>query len=122
MPKTTVYHSTLQRGEISRAALGRVDLEKLQLAAETQINFQPLAIGPATLRAGTGYIGEIANDLPNRLLEFVYDVDDAAIIEITNQSMRVWINDVILTRAAVTSAIQTFDSWATVVSPNLSAH
>ena len=120
MPKTTVYHSTLQRGEISRAALGRVDLEKLQLSAETQINFQPLAIGPATLRAGTGYIGEIASDLPNRLLEFVYDVDDAAIIELTNQSMRVWINDVILTRAAVTSTIQTFASWATVVSPNAS--
>ena len=100
MPQQTVPFYACNRGEISRLALMRVDVEKLRLAAGTQINWLPMALGPMTLRPGSAYIGGIQSDAPAKLLEFVYSSTDTAIIELTDSVMRFWINDSIVTRVA----------------------
>lgn len=116
MPRQSVYFSSLNRGEISRKALGRVDLDKLRLAAEKQINIQPLAMGPGTLRPGTQYLGSTKSDNPARLLEFVFGATDTSLIELTNTVMRVWTNDALVSRVAVGSTIQAFASWTLTAS------
>src|SRR5262249_34416800 len=40
-----------------------------------------------------------------KLLRFVYSKTDTALIELTGNEMRIWINDALLTRPAVTTAI-----------------
>ena len=93
------------RGEVSKTALARVDLQKLQLAAECQLNWLPYVIGPMQLRPGLNYVGEVWADAPAKTLRFVYSKLDTALIELTANLMRVWINNTLLTRAAVGTAI-----------------
>lgn len=106
------------RGEVSKIALARVDLQKLQLAAESQVNWEPKVIGPMGLRPGLKYVGEVLNDLPARILPFVYANSDTALLEFTNGQMRVWINDALVTRVAVSTVVSdpTFQgggTWST---------
>ena len=93
------------RGEVSKTALTRVDLAKLQLAAECQLNWMPHVIGPMQLRPGLAYVGEVFSDARAHLVRFVYSKLDTALIELTAGLMRVWINNTLLSRAAVGTAI-----------------
>jgi hypothetical protein len=106
----------LNRGEISKAALGRSDIDKLRLAAEQQVNWMPMATGAMTLRPGTAYIGAIKSNAACKLLEFIYATDDTSLIELTNTVMRVWTNDALVTRVSVGSSIQAFASWTLTAS------
>lgn len=114
--RQSVAQYALNRGEVSRKALARVDVDKLRLAAEQKVNWLPLVMGPMTMRPGSGYIGGVYNDSPCRLLEFVKATDDAALIELTNGLMRVWVDDGLVTRLSVSASIQAFSSWTTTVS------
>jgi hypothetical protein len=116
MPRQSVPFFRLNSGEISKSALGRVDLEKMRLAASSMVNMQPLATGGATLRPGTQYLGSTASNAACKLLEFVYATDDSALIELTDSILRVWDSDALVTRATVTSTIQAFASWTAVAS------
>ena len=108
------------RGRVSRLALARSDIPVIALSAETMTNWMPRTLGSMMLRPGLKYIGATAGPTSDKayLLPFVYGADDAALIELTDSLMRVWIDDVVLTRGAVDSAISndTFDSnltgWA----------
>ena len=93
------------RGLVSRHALTRVDLKRMALSAETQTNWLPRVLGPMTLRNGTRLIRETRNNLPAAHIPFVYAVDDVAVIELTDLTMRVAINDVLITRPSVSTAI-----------------
>lgn len=95
----------LNRGEVSKMALARIDVEKMRLAAETQVNWLPFVMGPAMLRPGLQYIGEVKDDRQVWLIDFVFAPDDCALLELTGRTMRVWIDDVLLTRAAVGTTI-----------------
>jgi hypothetical protein len=46
MPKFDAPPYALNRGEVSKIALARVDVKKLRLAAECQVNRMPFVIGP----------------------------------------------------------------------------
>jgi hypothetical protein len=95
----------LNGGEVSRNALARVDIAKMRLAAQCQVNWLPLVIGPAMLRPGLLNVGEVANDNATQLIDFVYAKTDTALLELTPNVMRVWISDVLLARVAVGTAI-----------------
>ena len=56
----------LNRGEVSRFSVGRIDLERMRLSAEEQVNWQPWVLGPMMLRPGLQYIGGINDDLTCR--------------------------------------------------------
>jgi hypothetical protein len=120
MPRQAAAFFRLNSGEISKSALARVDLEKMRLAASSQVNMQPLATGGATLRPGTQYLGSTASDAACRILEFIYATDDSALIELTDSLLRVWDSDALVTRETVTSTIQAFASWTLTASTGAS--
>jgi hypothetical protein len=105
-------HAPLQafnRGEISKAALARVDVEKLRLAAESQVNWAPSATGSMMLRPGTQYLFSTRSDAACVGIPFVYGTNDTAILELTDSHMRVITSDALLTRASVSTTVTNGD-------------
>lgn len=100
------------RGLISRLALTRIDLKRTALSAETQTNWMPRALGSMMLRPGLKYIGTSRSNNAARTLPFIFASDDTARIELTALKMRVWVDDALISRPAVTAAITNgnFDS------------
>jgi hypothetical protein len=96
---------SLNAGEVSKIAVGRVDIAKLRIAGECQINWLPYVLGPMMLRPGLLYTGEVLGDNPAKLVRFVFSKLDTALIELTANAMRIWIDEVLLTRPAVATAI-----------------
>jgi hypothetical protein len=109
---------SLNAGEVSKIALARTDIAKLRIAAACQLNWLPYVVGPMMLRPGLFYVGEVEGDAPARLVRFVFSKLDTALIELTANQMRVWINEVLITRPAVATTIgdpsfQGTGSWTT---------
>jgi hypothetical protein len=101
-------------GEISKATLARVDQEKAKLWAEVQENLLPFAIGKASMRPGTTYLGASASNNQARGLEFVKSIEATACLELTNQLLRVWVDDALVTRPSVTSTVTNGDFSSSV--------
>lgn len=116
MAKQAVPFYHLNAGEVSKLSLMRVDLDKMRVAADTMINWMPLAQGPMTLRPGSQYIGATRENNKARLLEFVYASDDTAILELTDTYLRIWQNDALVSREGVTSTIQAYSAWTKTAS------
>lgn len=93
------------RGIVSEFALARVDQKRLAFSAQTMNNVMARVLGPMSLRPGTGYKGASFNNRTARNLKFIFSTSDTSIVELTDQIMRVWINDVLLTRPAVTAPV-----------------
>src|SRR3990170_1225326 len=87
-------------GEVSKSALARVDVDRIRLTAETQVNWMPRKLGAMTMRPGLEYLGSTKNETttPARLVPFVSSITNKAVLEFTNQVMRIWIGDAPLTR------------------------
>ena len=96
---------TFNRGVVSRLGLARIDVKRLALAAQVQTNWMPRVLGPMSLRAGLGYLGASYLNRAARYLRFVFATSDTALVELTDSLLRVWINDTLLTRPSVTTAI-----------------
>src|SRR3990167_9675298 len=109
---------SFSRGEVSAAALARTDLEPLRLAAEVQENVMPYVVGKGVVRPGSKFIVGTPSNLQVRLLPFVFSVSDKALLELSNLLLRVYVDDVLITRPTATSTITngTFaatDGWIT---------
>lgn len=104
---------SFNRGEVSKKSLARVDVERMRLSAEEQINWQPWVLGPMMLRPGLQYCGGINDDLTCRLLPFIFANTDLALLECTDSVLRVWnvVDDTetLVTRPAVTSVVTNGD-------------
>lgn len=96
---------SLNRGIISRLGAARVDVKRIALAAARQNNWMPRVLGSMMVRAGLGYLGTVYNSVPARFLKFIFATNDTALLELTDMKLRVWIQDALLTRPAVTTAI-----------------
>lgn len=96
---------TFNRGIISSKALARTDLERTSQSAETMNNWMPRNLGSMMLRPGSAYLGQSASNNRAKYIPFVYANDDTALIEVTNQLVRVWESDSLVTRTAVTATI-----------------
>jgi hypothetical protein len=109
MGKINALTHLFNAGEVSRAALNRVDKEVIRLHAERQENLIPYSIGKAIMRPGLEYLaGSLNGDRP-RLLPFVKGIDDVALIELTDGALRVWIDDELVTRVDVDCDITSGD-------------
>lgn len=108
--KTELY--AFNRGVVSPLMLARADTGGTALSAEIQENFIPSPLGPMSLRPGLEHIGATRNNAVSKHIPFVYSATDKAIIELTDSAMRVRIDDELITRPTVTSAITngTFDT------------
>lgn len=93
------------RGLISRIGIARVDLKRLALSAQVMVNWMPRVLGSMMLRPGMGFIGQTLSNNAARFLPFIFASNDTALIELTNSTMRVWVNDALVTRASVASAV-----------------
>ena len=74
-------------------------------SAEIMKNWMPRVLGSMSLRAGLGHIGATASNAAARYLRFVFSTNDKAKIELTNELLRVWVNDALITRAAVSTQL-----------------
>jgi hypothetical protein len=112
MPRALNELIAFNRGLVSRLALARVDLKRMAFSAEVMENWMPRALGSMMLRPGLEYIGQTLNNSASRFLAFVFSTTDVAMIELTPLVMRVWIDEEVLSRAAVSSAVTngTFDA------------
>jgi hypothetical protein len=104
---------SFNRGTVAKAALARVDLEKLRLSAETQTNWMPLVLGPMMLRPGSQYVGQTRSNLTSRILPFIFSNDDLALLECTALKLRVWLVDgdteTLVSRPSVSTAVTNGD-------------
>ncbi len=98
------------RGLISALALARSDIKRVALSAEVMTNWIPRTLGPMTLRPGLGYIGSTKGNLASKSIPFVFSQTQKARLELTANILRVWIADVLVTRAAVSTAV-TNGTW-----------
>lgn len=109
MAKTNANLQSFNRGEISKYALARVDLERMRLSAEEQVNWQPWVLGPMMLRPGLQYCGGINDDLTCRLVPFVFSNTDTALLELTDEVLRIWTvasdTETLVTRASVLTTV-----------------
>jgi len=105
MMRTNAPLYSLNAGEVSKIALARVDVAKLRMAAACQVNWLPYVVGPMAMRPGLYYVGEVLGDAPVRLVRFVFSKLDTALIELTPNQMRVWVNEVLISRASVGTSI-----------------
>lgn len=103
--KVNTYLHALNVGVQDKTALARVDLERMRLAAEQQTNFMAQAVGPGFMRPGHEYLSSTNGNAECRLKEFIFGSVDAATMEFTNQALRVLVDDVVITRAAVSSTV-----------------
>ncbi len=93
------------RGLVSKLGLARIDLKRTALSAEIYRNFMPRVLGSMMLRPGMGFLGDSKADAKAFHLEFVFSLNDKAIVELTSQNLRVWVNDAVIQRVAVASAV-----------------
>lgn len=93
------------RGILSKLGLARTDLKVQALSAEIQTNWMPRELGSMMLRAGWGYIDGIYNNQKAVHAPFIKALSDTAIIEFTNQMMRVRVNEAIIARPSVSTTV-----------------
>jgi hypothetical protein len=93
------------RGRISKLGLARTDLDRTRLSAEVQTNWVPRTLGSMMLRPGLEFLCGVPSNDVCRAIPFVFRADDTAILLVADMAMYVVIDDAVLTRASVTSAI-----------------
>lgn len=102
------------RGLVSALALARVDLKRTALSAQIYRNWMPRVLGSMMIRPGTGFLGLSEGNQRAFHIPFVFDLNDKAVIELTNNLLKVWIDDVPLERPAVSTAVTNGDFAANV--------
>lgn len=126
MPSVHAPLQSFNRGEVSKDALARVDVERLRLSAEQQVNWLPRTLGPMMMRPGTRYLGGIYADAAEKIIPFVFSTTDTALLECTSGIMRVFVNEVPIARVSVATTVadSTFTTgvgWTTTATGNASA-
>lgn len=96
---------TFNRGVVSALAQARTDIKRVSLSAEIQENWVPRVLGPMSLRAGQEYITSNEAHKRGRDIPFIFATDDVAIIRLTENKMRVLVNDALVSRPSVSSAV-----------------
>lgn len=109
MARVSTALVSFNRGEVSRDALARVDIERLRLSAEIQENWMPFTLGPMTLRPGLAYVGETSGGQRARFAPFVFSIADTALLEFTDSRLRIWDGDALRTRADIGNFVTSGD-------------
>ena len=86
------------RGEVGRRALARVDMDRMRLSAETQLNWMPRTIGSMSIRPGTEYKLSTKSDAKVKVIPFFRSTTVLAALEISDSYIRPLISDAVITR------------------------
>tara|TARA_Y100001947_G_scaffold158820_1_gene173276 strand:- start:3189 stop:5819 length:2631 start_codon:yes stop_codon:yes gene_type:complete len=95
--------NTFNRGELDPLAFSREDVEKVRRAGELMDNWLPVRLGAMIRRPGFEVISSV--DTGVRFFEYEYSSDEKALIELGDEVMRIWIDDALVARTAVTTTI-----------------
>lgn len=112
-------------GEVDVDNLARIDLDRMRLAAEKQENIIGTIAGKGFLRPGTTYLGQVSGRV--MLKEFVYSADDSALLEFSNEELRVYVEDELVTRPSVSTQLtnpffeSTLTGWTDISTTGASA-
>jgi len=90
MPKGSDPRLTFNGGVIDDQTLTRVDLEGYGRYAAEMTNIMPLVQGGMTKAPGTQYLGQTAGNEDGRLIPFVFNEDNAFMLEYTLGEVRIW--------------------------------
>ena len=91
MGRARTLKTNFTAGEVSPALRGRVDIEKFFNGAEKLENFIVKPQGGAFRRSGTEFIAEIKDSSAKvRLIEFEFSEEQAYVLELGNQYLRVY--------------------------------
>lgn len=103
------YLFAMNGGEVSPLALGRVDLSRMRISAEVMKNCFPRVIGPMAARAGLAYLSSTDGDGEARNIPFIFSATDTALVELSDQKLRVRIAGELISRAAVSTVVANGD-------------
>ena len=112
MPLANAPIAKFNRGKVDSRVIPRVDIERIAISSEIQTNIVPRSLGSMTLRPGMEFIASSKDDAKAKHIPFIFKLDDKPYIELTDSFMRVFVNDKVVTRDGVSSAITngTFDT------------
>lgn len=112
MARATLAFFAFNRGIVSRLGAARQDIKRLALGAKTMTNWVTRALGSMNIRPGLGYIASTRSDAATCMIPFVFSLSDKALVELTANVMRVWIDDAVVVRPTVSAAVTngTFDT------------
>lgn len=105
MPEQNGATLAFNRGLLSTLGLARVDIARYRMAAKIMVNWMARVLGSMMLRPGWGYIGATASNAQARTIPFVFGATDTARLEVTQSITRIWVNDALLTRVSVGTAV-----------------
>lgn len=101
MPRGTFIKTSFNAGEWSPLMEGHVNLERFNDSARTLQNMIPLKQGPVTRRGGTFFTKEVKDSTDDTLLfPFVYNIDQAYVIEAGDTYFRFFRSNAAITEAA----------------------
>lgn len=105
MAKGNFLINRFNRGMVSPLALARIDLENISFYGEDFTNWMPRVLGSMQMRPGLEYISPTNDSDKAKHIPFVFSNDDTAIIELTDSLMRVRVDETVISRLSVSSAI-----------------
>ncbi len=103
------YLFAMNGGAVSPLALGRVDLSRMRISAAVMNNCFPRVIGPMQARPGLGYLSSTDGDGAARNIPFIFSAEDTALVELSDQKMRVRVDGELVTRASVSTVMTNGD-------------
>lgn len=98
------------RGEVDDLALSRNDVSRIQSSAALMENWLPLRLGPMVHANGVEDLGALAGE--GIMIPFVKAVDDTALVELTDNVMRVWVNGERVERQDVAAIVPALNTWS----------
>lgn len=113
MARQNALLQAFNRGVVSLLALARIDLARMALSAEEQFNWMPRTLGSMMLRVGQELIAQTDNGEQPKYLDFVHAVDDTALVEITDGTLRAIVDDAPVYRVPVSTTIANGDPFVT---------
>ena len=93
-----ILYNRFNRGVVDTLALTRLDVNKVQNTAALMENFIPIRLGPMSVAPGFDYLGEVPG--PAIIIPFVRNIDETAVVELSDRLMRVWVDDTLVGREA----------------------
>lgn len=109
MPEDNIPLLAFNRGVISKLALSRTDIKRTAMSAEEQTNWMPRVLGSAMNRPGLEYVGTGPSNKKAYHVPFVYSRTDKAILEFSDELLRIKINETVISRVSVSTAVTNGD-------------
>lgn len=98
MARTTPDFTALNYGNISPKLRGRADLDFYDQALDYLQNYKVTAQGEIQFREGSIYVANTRDNNPARLVPFIYETDEAYVIEVSEDFLRFYTNNGLVTQ------------------------